>query len=200
MKRFGFAFFAATLALVVCGLQSATAADYPDDQVIPTDTHISLSASTLVGGNNLTITVTVTGEGDPSGELEVEAFGNTYATSNNEKTVKVTTPVVDEETDKTINATFTPDNQPSALGDSTDAVVAAPLGSIAIPSAIFYLPSSDSATVTLLPVGSSVDSSDSSGLPDTGANRNLLTFLLLGFALVAVGGGTVYAVRRRKTT
>lgn len=201
MKKFGIALGVGMLTMAFYGFQPAAfAADYPDDVIVPTNVTLTLNATTLVGGETLVVKAKASGEDNPTGDLDITFMGKSYSESGNDITVSIETPKVDDETNETVTATFTPDDAPQA-GASHDAILAAPLGNFALPAAIFHAPSSDTATVTLLPVGSdSTNASDASELPDTGADSNLVPLLIVGGILILAGAGGIYVARRRRTT
>lgn len=179
-------------SFALAGPASAAQTAYPE----PTDVQvtITLSATSLVGGADLTITVTAMAGSTPvPGTTTVKAFGKTYTGSK----VTVTTPVVTEKTVETVTANFVPDDlAPVAYHGAkqqskvVSAVYVSGQNSSVVSAA--YRSASASAQVTLLPKGTQ----NSGVLPNTGGVNAwyiLAALVLLGF------GATAVTVGRKRT-
>lgn len=174
---------------------SAVVPTYPD----ATDVQITLTlnASTLIGGANLTIkAVAKSGGKNIPGRLTVEAFGKTHTDNDNSLKITVKTPVVTQREVRKVTATFVPtdnaDASASTQGNTVTAYYSTASASAVVPAA--YRTAHASRNVTLLPRGSG-DITPNSLLPNTGGAS--LWYLIVGALLLASGAALVTAVRRR---
>lgn len=176
----------ATALAALMTLGFATAGHAADDDYF--DPTVTITGAILIGGNEFDYAAEASVECDTwTVEYAPATNGPTTQTGNGGMTFTGTydTPPVDETTDTTITVT--------CEYTAPDAMGGAEVQAAATVSA--------SNTVTLLPLGSEVDGdadggdADGDGLP--GAGGSSLWILLLGGALVLIGGGAYAASRRR---
>lgn len=170
---------AASIAAAITLLSSGAAQAYPDAPNVT----ISIPDDTLVGGNVFTFTAKADVDCDWTiTYAKAEGQSPTQTGSGKSLSGSYDTPVVSSTERSPLVASCKYDDGVPA----TTAVSPARLQT-----------ASASAVVTLLPRGSGDDDKgdDNSVLPDTGGSN--LWIFVLGGALVVVGGGTLYASRRR---
>lgn len=186
---------AAVIAGVATLLSAGTAnAGYPDPPIT-----LTIDDNILVGGNTFSYTAdsgsvecdwTITyNDGRAPGEPAVQAGSGTSISGSYK------TKVVSKTFKSPITATCEyDDGQSASTDDATTAPAFYSTGSGASTLQAAIQEASASATVTLLPKDSG---DDGDSLPDTGGSN--LSWLLIGGALVVVGGGITYTARRRHT-
>ena len=176
------------LAALFTVLGAGAAQAYPD----PT---VTINGARLVGGNTFEFSAQSSGV---DCAWSVEYLGETKTGSGTSLSGSFGTPPVDEITDTTITATclyeVSGTANPASATVTSDVAQASPAAFAAAQAS-----ASDSATVTLLPLGGDVTpaaSGDSGGiLPSTGGSS--LWILVVGGALVLIGGGAFVVARRR---
>ena len=195
---------AAAVAALVSLVPASTAFAAYEDPVI----EIEVAPNPLIGGNSFSGTAT-------SGGVEcawtVTFMDQVVVGSGTSIDFEFDTPEVDEETDKPLRVTcrYEDGNTPNLASAQAGTVNVEPASYSTTTSALPTVIQSRTATVTitLLPEGDDDDGdgnddgdgtgSGSGALPDTGGPNG--TILLTGVALVAVGTGAVYIVRRRRS-
>ncbi|MEV7398565.1 LPXTG cell wall anchor domain-containing protein [Aeromicrobium sp. NPDC092404] len=180
---------AAAIACAVTLLSSGAQA-YPDCGI-----SLTLNDSTLVGGKSFSFTADA---GEVDCDWTVTYRGKTKTGSGTSISGSYSTPVVSKKTTTKITAACEHEiSDASASSASASTVTPAFYSaerSAVLPAATTVCPVS--ANVTLLPEGVAPDDAEDDGaLPDTGGSN--IWLLVLGGALVVVGGSVTYVARRR---
>lgn len=200
------------LALAVAVVAFFTVIAPSPAQAYPT-LSVTVTESTVVGGNEITITAVVVPAVDCE-EWTLTFLGDTRTGSGPSITETFDTPEVDDVEEHEAEATCTWDDpHPGPGPDDENAASfggggAGTLGaSISTSLAQVLVTATGTGTQTLLPVGDDNDDDDDDGngggdngdgggiLPNTGGER--LAWLVIGGMLVLVGAGVVVASRRR---